>query len=84
MNDDLKIKHRIKNLIPDYEYDKYVIGDMDKNSYVQFLPTLKGYHFYHGKICVFTIDGNFDLRKKFRCPTCGNDLMPELKGEKEE
>ena len=83
-NKDKEIRKKIKNLIPKYNQDKYIIGgNVSENVYVQFVPALEGYHLNKDKkICVFLLK-DIDLRKRLICPTCGKDLTKELCGEKE-
>jgi len=82
-NKDREIRRKIKNLIPEYNRDKYIIGNIDKNTYVQFLPVLECYHINKDKnVCVFLLK-DIDLRKRLICPKCGKDLTKELRGEKE-
>ena len=74
-NKNRSILKKIKNLIPTYSQEKYIIGNIDKNSYVQFVPEIKWYHLDNNKkICVFYLE-KIDLRKKLICPTCGKNLM---------
>lgn len=81
MNKDREIRRKIKNLIPKYNQDKYIIGgNISENVYVQFIPVLEDYHLNKGKVCVFLLK-DIDLRKRLICPTCGKDLTNELRGK---
>ena len=82
-----KQKKKVQKLVNQLKYASKdnVIGDLNNNVYVQFLPVLKGYHIIpelNNKICVFYLD-NWDMRKKLICPVCDKDLSNEICGIKE-
>jgi len=72
---------KIMKDITNYSYTKYIVGDIDKNVYVQFVPVMKAF-FYDdsGKLVSEEMDSH-DLRKLKLSPK-GNDWRSQLLGIK--